>query len=89
MSIERGFPTDPKVVPALVECLIAQTRCLLDMACLTMVFKLMEARVVKWYCSRILTAIWRIGCAWDALLAGDIEDIRQHIDYEAGARNLD
>jgi hypothetical protein len=38
---------------------------------------------------RLLNAGWKIGCAWDALLAGDIEDIRTHIDYEAAARNLD
>jgi hypothetical protein len=40
-------------------------------------------------CSKLLSAAWRIGCAWDALLAGDIENIHQHLDYEAAARNVD
>lgn len=38
---------------------------------------------------RLLSAVWRIGCAWDALLAGDIEDIHQHLDLEAAARKVD
>ena len=40
-------------------------------------------------CSRLLSAFWRIACAWDALLAGDIEDIHQHVDQEAAARNVE
>ena len=39
-------------------------------------------------CSSLLTAAWRIACAWDALLAGDIDDIHQHLMYESSARNL-
>ncbi len=40
-------------------------------------------------CSKLLNAGWRIACAWDALLAGDIEDIHKHLEYEAAARNVD
>jgi hypothetical protein len=40
-------------------------------------------------CSKLLNAVWKIGCAWDALLAGDIEDIPKHLGYEAAARNVD
>jgi hypothetical protein len=39
-------------------------------------------------CGDLLNAGWKIGCAWDALLAGDIEDIRTHLEYEAAAKNL-
>ena len=39
-------------------------------------------------CSKLLMAAWQIGCAWDALLAGDIEDIHQHLINEAIARGL-
>jgi hypothetical protein len=38
--------------------------------------------------SALLAAIWRIGCAWDAVLAGDIEDIPQHVEYETAARQI-
>lgn len=36
----------------------------------------------------VVVAAWQIGCAWDALLAGDIEDIRQHLELEAEARGI-
>ncbi len=39
-------------------------------------------------CKELLIAAWKIGCAWDALLAGDIEDIHQHLACEMAARSL-
>jgi hypothetical protein len=39
-------------------------------------------------CKELLMAAWKISCAWDALLAGDVEDIHQHLAYEMAARNL-
>jgi hypothetical protein len=40
-------------------------------------------------CRKVLMAAWKISCAWDAYLAGDIEDIPQELKYEAAAKNLD
>jgi hypothetical protein len=37
----------------------------------------------------LLNACWKIACAWDAVLAGDIEDIYEHLEWEATARNFD
>jgi hypothetical protein len=34
----------------------------------------------------LLMAAWRIQCAWDALVAGDIEDLREHVKLEEEAR---
>jgi hypothetical protein len=28
---------------------------------------------------------WRIACAWEAVLAGDIEDLKSHVDHEEAA----
>jgi|SRR6516165_10161442 len=39
-------------------------------------------------CSKVLMAAWKMSCAWDAYLAGDIEDIPQELEYEAAAKNL-
>lgn len=36
--------------------------------------------------SAIVEAVWRINCAWDALLAGDVNDLREHVDMERRAR---
>lgn len=40
-------------------------------------------------CEKLLNAGWKIGCAWDSVLAGDMEDIRGHVEIEAAARNID
>lgn len=34
----------------------------------------------------LLKAAWRIQCAWDALLAGDVEDLQRHVALEEMAR---
>lgn len=34
----------------------------------------------------VLITLWRIQSAWDALLAGDIDDLRQHVFLEEQAR---
>lgn len=34
----------------------------------------------------LLSAIWRITAAWDAVLAGDIENIAEHTQLEAAAK---
>jgi hypothetical protein len=51
-----------------------------------------EVSMVQWKkgqsLSKLLMAAWQLGCAWDALLAGDIEDIQQHLKYEATAKGL-
>lgn len=39
-------------------------------------------------CSKLLLAGWKIGCAWDAVLAGDIDDLMEHLENESDARNL-
>jgi hypothetical protein len=36
----------------------------------------------------IFVAAWRIACAWDALLAGDIEDLPKHVKLEYMCRFL-
>jgi hypothetical protein len=38
--------------------------------------------------TQMLRLCWRIGTAWDAVLAGDIESIRQHISIEEDARTI-
>lgn len=40
-------------------------------------------------CRKLLMATWKIACAWDAVLAGDIEGIEQHLEYESIAKNID
>jgi hypothetical protein len=40
-------------------------------------------------CTEVLKAGWQIACAWDAVVAGDIEDLHEHLRYEAAGRNLD
>ena len=37
--------------------------------------------------SSLLQLAWRIGVAWDAVLAGDIEAIDQHVEMEEMARD--
>jgi hypothetical protein len=39
-------------------------------------------------CNNVLHAIWKISCAWDAVLAGDIEDIHTHLYHEGKAKNI-
>ena len=39
--------------------------------------------------SSLLQLAWRIGVAWDAVLAGDIEAIGQHVEMEELARGDD
>ena len=36
----------------------------------------------------LLRAAWRIQLAWDALLAGDVPDLRKHIREEANVRGM-
>ena len=36
----------------------------------------------------VLIAAWKIGSAWDAVLAGDIDDVEQHITWEADAKDV-
>jgi hypothetical protein len=38
--------------------------------------------------NQILQIAWRIATAWDAVLAGDIEDISGHVDHEKTARGI-
>src|SRR5437764_1077812 len=38
------------------------------------------------FCSDFAAMLVRIGIAWDAVLAGDIEDIREHVQAEFSAR---
>jgi hypothetical protein len=35
---------------------------------------------------RLLFFLWEINCAWDAVLAGDIEDVQQHLRWETAAK---
>lgn len=39
------------------------------------------------YFLMLMKAAWRIECAWDALLAGDIEDVREHVAGEESVRD--
>jgi hypothetical protein len=36
----------------------------------------------------LLTALWSVSFAWDAILAGDITDIREHLRLEGNARGI-
>lgn len=31
---------------------------------------------------------WRVACAWEALLAGDIDDLAEHVRLESAARGI-
>lgn len=35
-----------------------------------------------WLVSELKVLAWKIGCAWDSVLAGDIDDIRTHVNTE-------
>jgi hypothetical protein len=37
---------------------------------------------------QMLELAWRIGTAWDAILAGDIERIGEHVELEKSARGI-
>ncbi|HEY2412555.1 MAG TPA: hypothetical protein VGI40_09950 [Pirellulaceae bacterium] len=37
---------------------------------------------------KLLKAIWQISCVWDAVLAGDIEDIQELLLLESAARSF-
>lgn len=36
----------------------------------------------------VLVRLWKINCAWDAMIAGDINDLNQHVEWEADARGI-
>jgi hypothetical protein len=38
--------------------------------------------------SKLLIGTWKIACAWDAVLAGDIDSISEHVILEIRARRL-
>ncbi len=37
---------------------------------------------------QLLQLGWQISCAWDAIVAGDIDNIMKHVELELKARNL-
>ena len=37
---------------------------------------------------KVLTALWAVSFAWDAILAGDVADLREHLKMEGNARGI-
>ena len=37
---------------------------------------------------QLLELAWKINCAWDAILAGDIDDLHEHVELEGRARGI-
>lgn len=54
--------------------------------CLSTIRKLEGSPTAIRTAKDLIRASWRIQCAWDAFLAGDIDDLQEHVELEEGAR---
>lgn len=54
--------------------------------CLDKALELRRTDAQSGIASDLLRAAWRVQCAWDALLAGDIENLQEHVAGEEWAR---
>ena len=55
-------------------------------ACLDKAMELRRADAQSAMASDLLSAAWRVQCAWDALVAGDVESLPSHVASEQEAR---
>jgi hypothetical protein len=55
-------------------------------ACLNKAMELRRADPQSPIADDLLTTAWRIQCAWDALVAGDVENLPAHVASEERAR---
>lgn len=55
-------------------------------ACLDKALELRRADAQSGIASDLLSAAWRVQCAWDALVAGDVENLQSHVVLELEAR---
>lgn len=55
-------------------------------ACLDKALELRRADATSTTASDLLSVAWRVQCAWDALVAGDVESLQSHVISELEAR---
>lgn len=55
-------------------------------ACLDKALKLRRTDATSTTASDLLSVAWRVQCAWDALVAGDVESLQSHVVSELEAR---
>jgi hypothetical protein len=55
-------------------------------ACLDKVMELRRIDAQSAMASDLLGVAWRVQCAWDALVAGDVESLQSHVALEEEAR---
>ena len=67
--------------------LLVATLSEIEMLCLDTLLRVEQRKGIKVPSSVMLRkTLWRIECAWNAILAGDIDNIREHVELEENAR---
>ena len=67
---------------------LAYTISQIQLSCYDAVFRFRNTTDLQQLADDLSIAVWKITCAWDAILSGDIADVEELVRSEGAARGI-